>query len=215
MIDEPIRSRLELGANKLGIPIDEYRLDQFCDYLALLKKWNKAYNLTALKSLEQMLGLHLLDSLAVIPYIKGKHILDVGTGAGLPGIIIAIQKPDVRMTLLDSNGKKTRFLNQVKAELDLANVEVIHSRVEKFRPEELFDSVLSRAFASLKDMTDNAAHLLAEGGRFWAMKGRYPQQEIESLGSMYTLESCQALQIPGVDAERHLIELSVPKENLD
>ena len=215
MIESLIRSQLEWGANRLGTPLSEQQTEMLCHYLDLLKKWNKAYNLTAVKNMQQMVNLHLLDSLAILPYINGHRIIDVGTGAGLPGVIVAIQKPAIEVTLLDGNGKKTRFLNQVKAELGLINVKVVHSRVEDYSSEQRFNGILSRAFASLKDMTDNAAHLLADDGRFWAMKGHYPQQEIEALDSMYTLESCQSLQIPDVAAERHLVELSISREHLD
>lgn len=211
MIDYSIRSRLELGARSLGTPLSSEQADSLCIYLGLLQKWNKAYNLTAVRDAQQMVGLHLLDSLAIVPHLVGQSFIDVGTGAGLPGLVVAILKPEARLALLDSNGKKTRFLNQVIVELALGNLEVIHSRALDYRPEQRYDGVLSRAFATLKDMTDNAAHLLASDGRFWAMKGRYPQQEIEELELKYRMETCRPLQIPEVDAERHLIELSMAR----
>lgn len=207
-MDSSIRSQLLLGADELKISLSDNQIDALCDYLGLLEKWNQAYNLTAIKDPREMVGLHILDSLAICPYLKGTRFIDIGTGAGLPGVVLAIQKPDAFIALLDSNGKKTRFLNQVKLELGLENLDVIHSRVEDYQPESLFHGVLSRAFASLKDMTDNAAHLIADDGRLWAMKGRYPQQEIDELDSKFTLENCQSLQVPEISAERHLIELS-------
>jgi len=208
-MESEIRSRLRLGAEQLGIVVSEGQVAQLSAYLRMLEKWNTAYNLTAIKDPLEMVGLHILDSLAIYPHLRGDRFIDVGTGAGLPGMVLAIQNPDIFVTLLDSNGKKTRFLSQVKLQLGLKNIEVVHSRVDAYSPEQGFDGVLSRAFASLKDMTDNAAHLVAEGGRFWAMKGRYPQQEIDELDSKFTLENSQSLQVPEVSAERHLIELKL------
>ena len=209
------QSLLALGAEELGVTLSEEKNDQLCHYLRLLQKWNKAYNLTALKEEREMVTLHLLDSLTILPYLKGQDFIDIGTGAGLPGIVIAICRPECAMTLLDSNGKKTRFLNQAKQELELKNIEVVHSRSSDYQPKCRFDGVLSRAFATLKDMTDNAAHLVADNGRFWAMKGQYPRQEIEELDSEYIVERCQSLRIPETTAERHLVELSTSRKNLD
>lgn len=209
MIAADLRSRLEAGASSLGVDLDQNQFTLLCEYLALLQKWNKAYNLTAIKEIEQMLGLHILDSLAILPHLCGQTFIDVGTGAGLPGLILAMQNPSCSVTLLDSNGKKTRFLTQAKTELGLSNVEVVHSRVEAYRPENKFDGVLSRAFATLKDMTDNASPLVANNGRFWAMKGRVPTTELEDLGADIRLEKVIALHVPEVSAERHLVELSL------
>lgn len=212
MIETDIRSRLEWGAELLNVDLGQQALEQLCDYLRLLQKWNKAYNLTAIKDADQMLGLHLLDSLAILPHLHqapDQTLIDVGTGAGLPGLVVAIQNPSRSVTLLDSNGKKTRFLTQVKTELALSNVAVVHSRVEKYQPETKFDGVLSRAFATLKDMTDNASHLVASHGRFWAMKGRLPAQELDEIDAHIQLEQVIRLDVPEVNAERHLVELSL------
>ncbi len=209
------RPQLEQGAAELGIPLDEDKLDQLCKYLQLLKKWNQAYNLTAVREEREMVPLHLLDSMTILPYMRGQNFIDVGAGAGLPGIVLAICQPKWSLTLLDSNGKKTRFMEQVKAELEIGNIQVVQSRAQDYQPNQKFDGVISRAFASLKDMTDNAVHLVAANGRFWAMKGQHPQKEIEELHSTYRLESCQSLRIPEITAERHLIELSLSRENVD
>jgi len=209
------QSLLELGAEELGLQLTEVKTSQLCKYLQLLKKWNGAYNLTAVQDERQMVQLHLLDSMTILPYLRGQKFIDVGAGAGLPGIVLAICQPEWNLTLLDSNGKKTRFMEQVKAELGIANIQIVQSRAQDYQLSQKFDGVISRAFASLKDMTDNAAHLVADNGRFWAMKGQYPQQEIEELHSKYRLENCQPLRIPETIAERHLIELSVSRENVD
>lgn len=211
---EEIRSLIVLGSGQLGVSLSDGQVDLLVEYLALLKKWNKAYNLTAIRDQKAMVSLHILDSLAVIPSITAKawvnpRFIDVGTGAGLPGMVMAIVLRDCHVTLLDSNGKKCRFLTQVKTELGLTNVEVIHDRVEKYSTESRYDGIFSRAFATLKDMTDNAAHLLGANGRFWAMKGQYPQDEIASLDEQFALESVAVLTVPMLDADRHLIELSM------
>lgn len=214
------RDTLIQGIENLGLDVSTECQEQLLAYLELIIKWNKAYNLTAIRDPLKMVKLHLLDSLAIVELVnqiairqntgKDKKItrmIDVGTGAGLPGIVLAILNPDTLMSLLDTNGKKCRFLNQVKIELDLKNIEVIHHRVETYRPDQRYSVVLSRAFATLKDITDNARHLLAEEGRFLAMKGRYPEQELEELEEHFCFEKAYPLQIPGLDVERYLIEI--------
>lgn len=210
---------LKRGSKQLGMELSEKNYSQLLAYLNLIIKWNKAYNLTAIRDPKEMVRLHLLDSLAALPLIcavdseepKPERVIDVGTGAGLPGVVLAILKPDIQVALLDTNGKKCRFLNQVKIELQLGNIEVIHHRVETYSPKMAYEVVISRAFATLKDMTDNAGHLLSDGGRFLAMKGRYPEQEIAELDSRFLFEKAYPLQIPGLDVERHLIEISISK----
>lgn len=155
--------------------------DPLFHYLTLLQKWNKAYNLTAIRDPLEMISKHLMDSLAILPFIQGKHIIDVGTGPGLPGIPLALAKPDYQFKLLDSNGKKTRFLHEVKRTLPLDNVEIIESRAENYRPSQGFDTVVSRAFSSLSQMITWTSHLVAKDGLWLAMKGLYPKEELTSL----------------------------------
>lgn len=201
------------GAEKLGISLTDLQLQQLDAYLQLMIKWNKAYNLTAIREPERMVSLHLLDSLAVYPYLKdASSIIDVGTGGGLPGVVLAIMNPQQSITLLDSNGKKTRFLVQVKAALNLENLTVINSRVEEYQPEEPFAMIVSRAFASLADMVHWCRHLLAEKGCFMAMKGQYPEEEIEAIAQHYQVTHCYPLQVPGVEGERHLLAI-IPVAN--
>lgn len=207
---------LKKGAKQLGLNLSEKTLDQLLAYLALIVKWNKAYNLTAIRNPAEMLKLHLLDSLVIAPLVfkedseqQPTRLIDVGTGAGLPGVVLAILNPSCFVSLLDTNGKKCRFLNQVKIELGLSNISIIHHRVESFQPEKPYNIVLSRAFATLKDMTDNAHHLLQADGCFLAMKGKNPQQEIDELDPMFKVKSILSLNVPEVDAERHLVEIVI------
>lgn len=200
--------QLERGLAKINIQATVYQQQQMVSYLVLFEKWNKAYNLSAIRDREEMVSRHLLDSLVVQPFIKGKRIIDVGTGGGLPGIPLAIMNPETSYTLLDSNGKKTRFLFQVKTELKLNNVTIENTRVESFKPAPLFDGVVSRAFASIEDMVKGCDQLLSENGRFWAMKGIYPETELSALPKHYTVEASHSLSVPGCDGERHLLEIS-------
>lgn len=176
-------------------------------YIDLLLKWNKVYNLTAITSPEEMSSKHIADSLAISPFLQGNMIIDVGTGAGLPGIPLAIVNPDKQFTLLDSNGKKVRFLKEVKQQLGLHNVTPIHSRVAEFQPEQAFSSVLSRAFASICDMLRGSEHLACAGGRFLAMKGTTPTEELQQLPAGFTLEHIHILDVPGLNAERCLVDI--------
>lgn len=194
------------GLNKQGLELDDTKIELLLAYHALLVKWNKAYNLTAVRDPEEMIRRHLLDSLSIIPHVTGERILDVGTGPGLPGIPLSICYPEKQFTLLDSNGKKTRFLTQAKIELDLANMTPVQSRIESFEAP-LFDAITSRAFATLKDMVDGSIHLLKPDGFFYAMKGLYPTDEIQQLDSRTTVVDCFVLHVPGEDAERHLVKI--------
>lgn len=200
---------LRLGCAALGLDPEPNQLAQLEAYLALLQKWNRAYNLTAVREPQAMVTLHLLDSLAIAPQIVDRRCLDVGSGAGLPGVPLAISRPESHFDLLDSNGKKTRFLFQVKTGLGLANMAVHHARVEEFRPQALYDVILSRAFASLGDMLRGCRHLLAPGGRFLAMKGVYPGEELDAIADDIDLQAVIPLTVPGLSAERHLVVMGL------
>lgn len=208
MPPETKREKLESGLNSLGIPWDSNQLELLLDYLAMLERWNKTYNLTAVRDPFEMINLHLLDSLAVTPHIAGsENIIDVGTGPGLPGIPLAIMYPHKAFTLLDSNGKKTRFLFQVISQLRLPNVTEVNQRVEQHQPEALYDTVLSRAFSSIPDMLQNCNHLSGEDACFMAMKGKNPQTELSELEKGYMVSDMCRLNVPGVVGERHLIKI--------
>jgi 16S rRNA (guanine527-N7)-methyltransferase len=177
---------------------------KLADYLQLLIKWNKVYNLTAIKDPSQMVTHHLLDSLSIEPYLHGDRLIDVGTGAGLPGIPLAITHPDKQFVLLDSNVKKTRFCQQAAAELGLKNVMVVHSRVQDYQPDVRFSSVISRAYAVLSDMITSCQHLLAEDGAYLAMKSQAAEQELTALSTRFHYEM-KPLDIAGLTAARCLV----------
>ena len=200
--------RLREGAAAMGVALTENQAVQMMAYIELFHKWNQAYNLSAIRDIESQVDRHLLDSLSVAPYIDAEQLIDVGTGGGLPGIPLAILYPHKRFTLLDSNGKKARFLFQVKTQLRLDNVQIQNCRVEAFRPQQRFDAVISRAFASLKDMTDGCRHLLSDNGVFYAMKGIYPTDELSALEKNYKVSQSYPLQIPREEGERHLLVLT-------
>ena len=204
-----LTSQLQRGCDELGLSLNARQHERLLSYLALLSKWNKTYNLTAVRDEELMVTRHLLDSLAITPYLSGRRFIDVGTGAGLPGIPIAIALPQHEVHLLDSNGKKTRFLFQVKTALCLDNIVVHHARVETLQTTEPFDGVLSRAFASLQDMAQSCRHLLAPGGRLLAMKGAHPTQELEDLDQECAAVAVYPLVIPGLAEQRHLVEIAL------
>jgi 16S rRNA (guanine527-N7)-methyltransferase len=205
MAAEQLKQQLLFGAEQQGVALSHQQADQLVAYLLLFEKWNKAYNLSAVRDIQQMLSRHILDSLSVVPYIDAQNYIDVGTGGGLPGIPLAIMFPEKQFTLLDSNGKKSRFQFQAVTELKLDNVTVYNGRVEQYQPPALFDGVISRAFASLKDMTDGCHHLLKPGGSFLAMKGIYPEDELSELAKNYKVSASYPLQVPGEEGERHLL----------
>ena len=199
--------QLRDGIQALGLDIDEAKQAKLLDYAALLQKWNKTYNLTALRDPAQTVSHHLLDSLTLLPYIEhAQTMLDVGSGGGQPGIPTAICRPDLNITLLDANTKKTAFLQQAVIELGLANVRVVSGRVEAVQDFQA-DIITSRAFAELADFVNWTAHLLKDGGRWVAMKGVYPEEEIAKLPDTVAVERVEALHVPGLDAERHMVVL--------
>jgi 16S rRNA (guanine527-N7)-methyltransferase len=207
-LDTELANSLNSGVAELGISLSEQQQRLLLQYLELLVKWNRAYNLTAIREPAKMVSRHLLDSLAIAKHLRGQRVLDVGTGAGLPGIPLAIVFPDREFHLLDSNGKKTRFLFQVKTDLGLDNISVHNARVESFTPIEQFDVVLSRAFASLLDMVSDCRHLLCGGGHFLAMKGNYPEQELLAIESVCQVESVSSIAVPGLSEQRHLVAMT-------
>ena len=202
---DPLHKRLEQGLALLGqqpLPVEDRQ--RLLAFVRLLAKWNAAYNLTAVREPEEMVTRHVLDSLVVLPYLHGARVLDIGTGAGLPGIPLAVARPDCSFALLDANAKKTRFVTQVVGELGLKNVEVVQTRVENYRPVEKFDTLVARAFASMADILKNARHLCAPHGHFLVMKGVYPEAELAAIPAEYAVREVVALKVPGLDAARHL-----------
>src|SRR5690554_305089 len=191
-----------LAQTTLTIPAEQQQ--QLVALVGMLHKWNKAYNLTSVRDPQQMLSRHIMDSLVVLPYLNGQRFIDVGTGPGLPGLPLAITAPDKEFVLLDSLGKRVRFIRQVCHELGLNNVTAAQSRVEDYQPELPFDGVISRAFASLSDMLNWCGHLPAKHGKFLALKGVYPTQELEDIPAEFQVEEIIRLQVPEADGERHL-----------
>jgi len=198
------RDILESGLSELKISASERQVDLLLNFVQLIEKWNKTYNLTAIRNREEMLRLHILDSLALLPFVSGSKIADIGTGAGFPGIPLAIFMPEQSFTLVDSNSKKTRFVQQAILELKLNNVEVVHSRVETLARENEFDAVLSRAFASLKDIMLLTEYLLQPLGVLIAMKGQAPKEELDELECPYDIDM---ITVPGVGAERCVVRI--------
>ncbi len=195
---------LRQGIAELGIALDEEGQRKLLDYLALLNKWNRVYNLTAIRDPQQMVSNHLLDSLSVLPYLWPGRWLDVGCGAGLPGLALAVAQPDWQFALLDSNGKKTSFVQQAAIELGLRNVSVYCARVEEWQPAERFDGIISRAFSELGEYLRNTRHLIAPHGRWAAMKGT-PQRELAGLPEGCRVERVIPLRVPGLNAARSLV----------
>lgn len=195
------------GIKQLNLKVDDEKQALLLRYLEQLAKWNKTYNLSGIKDPARMLTLHLLDSLSILPFIKEKSVLDVGTGAGLPGVPLAICKPEKELCLLDSNGKKTRFLFQVITELNLANIIVINKRVENYLSQKSFDIVVSRAYSSIAQFISQTRHLLGEKSKLLAMKGHYPHAELEEMPAGFKLLEVHELHIPGEAGARHLLEI--------
>ena len=195
---------LQRGSAQLGISLSADEQHKLLDYLALLRKWNKVYNLTAIRDEHQMVSHHLLDSIAVMPHLWAGRWLDVGCGAGLPGIVLAVMKPNWQIALLDSNSKKTSFVQQAIIELGLQNASVHCARVENWKPAEMFDGIISRAFSELGDFLRNTQHLVAQHGRWAAMKGA-PEQELASVPEGCRVQSVITLQVPGLQAARSLV----------
>ncbi|ECG8596178.1 16S rRNA (guanine(527)-N(7))-methyltransferase RsmG [Salmonella enterica subsp. salamae] len=198
-------NKLSRLLDEAGISLTDHQKTLLVAYVDMLHKWNKAYNLTSVRDPAEMVVRHILDSIVVAPYLQGQRFIDVGTGPGLPGIPLAIVLPDAHFTLLDSLGKRVRFLRQVQHELKLENITPVQSRVEAYPSEPPFDGVISRAFASLNDMMSWCHHLPGEKGRFYALKGQLPEDEIASLPDGFNVESVEKLRVPQLEGERHLV----------
>ncbi|UTV27753.1 16S rRNA (guanine(527)-N(7))-methyltransferase RsmG [Photobacterium atrarenae] len=203
-----MKQRLAQLIAQTDLQVTDRQLEQLVGYVALLHKWNKAYNLTSVRDPDEMLVKHILDSIVVSTHLVGERFIDVGTGPGLPGIPLAIMNPEQDFTLLDSLGKRIRFIRQVIHELAITNVTPIQSRVEEFQPEQGFDAVLSRAFASMTDMVSWCRHLPAEHGCFMALKGQFNQQEVTELPDWCSVTEVKSLQVPELEGERHLVILT-------
>lgn len=196
------------GARALGIELDESQAARLLEHLDLMDEWGQRMNLTAIRDREQQVVKHVLDSLSVRPYLRGARVADVGSGAGFPGLPLALVEPGRHFTLIESTGKKCRFLECVRDTLGLENVEVVQSRAESFRPEERYDTVIARAVGPLADLVRYAGPLLAGEGRLLAMKGRYPEDELKSKLNGWKVSAVHRLEVPGLDEQRHLVELA-------
>jgi 16S rRNA (guanine527-N7)-methyltransferase len=200
-------SSLLQGAQQLGVPLSEPDARRMLKLLDELDDWNQRMNLTAIRERDQQITKHLLDSLSVASFIHGPRVLDVGTGAGFPGLPLAITMPQVQFTLLDSTAKKLKFIDHAVQVISASNVETVHTRAESFRPKERFDTVVSRAVGAVGVFVEWAGHLCMGGGRLLAMKGRYPNEEIQKLPSGWKVAAVHRLSVPGLDEERHLVEI--------
>ena len=207
MSDAHLQSALDDGLSSLGQTFPSGAAETLLAFLRLLDKWNKTWNLTAVRDPLEMVPRHVLDSLSVRPWLEGPRIADIGSGAGLPGIPLAIAEPERQFVLIDSALKRTRFMTQAAATLGLANVTVVHSRAEDYRPDSGFDTVISRAFASLADFTAAAGHMVKPAGCLLAMKGRFPGDELAQLPANWRSTAVEALTVPGLEGERHVVVL--------
>jgi 16S rRNA (guanine527-N7)-methyltransferase len=202
------------GARTLGLELDEQQAARLIAHLDLVDEWGERMNLTAIRERSQQITKHVLDSLTVAAWLRGNHVADVGSGAGFPGIPLAIVRPDVKFALIESTGKKCRFLEHVRDTLALANVEVVQSRAETYKPAVRFDTVIARAVGPLADLVRNAGALVAGGGRLLAMKGRYPADEMAKKLNGWKVIGVHPLRVPGLDEERHLVELAHSHEKV-
>ena len=198
------------GLHRMSLNLSDQMLDQLMVYLNLIEKWNRVYNLTAIRERDEMIKLHFLDSLSILNHVEMEHVLDVGSGAGFPGIVLAITKPELKVTVMDSVNKKTTFMQQVKSELSITNLNVVNARVEEYQTDILFDSVITRAFSSIQNMLLMTQHTLKKNGAWLAMKSKDVKEELEALDqNQFTLIP---LEVPFINAERYLVKLK--KENI-
>ena len=204
------RDLLVEGLHRMSLNLSDQMLDQLMVYLNLIEKWNRVYNLTAIRARDEMIKLHFFDSLSILNHVEMEHVLDVGSGAGFPGIVLAITKPELKVTVMDSVNKKTTFMQQVKSELSLTNLNVVNARVEDYQPTILFDGVITRAFSSIQNMLLMTQHTLQKNGAWLAMKSKDVKEELEALDqNQFTLIP---LEVPFINAERYLVKLK--KENI-
>ena len=208
MSDSPHEVLWSKGLKALDLNINDSQLDRLQQYIDLMHRWNKTYNLTAVRDPAKMIPMHIFDSLVVAPFIRGDNCLDVGSGAGLPGIPLAILQPDRYFTMLDTNGKKTRFIQQAIIELGLNNADVVQSRVEAWHPAQRYPAIISRAFSSIADFVNGCSALLADDGTLYAMKVQHPTQELAYLPKDFQLASKHELVVPYVDGERNLLQIT-------
>ena len=207
MTDDESKKILLSGCEKLAINLSLKDSDRLLQYLNLMQKWNRTHNLTALPTVDEMVIKHLLDSLSIESFLPGGTVLDIGSGAGLPGVPLAVVRPNQRFTLVDASFKRVAFLREVKRRLKLTNIDVIHARVEQL-PSQAFEAITSRAFSSLPEMLDVTKHLLSNKGIWMAMKGQNPVSELSNLKDGFLVEAVDVLHVPGLDAERHLVRIS-------
>lgn len=206
-LKQSLLTELSDSLSRLPIEVSESQSDKLIDFVLMIHKWNKAYNLTSVRAPEQMLVRHILDSIVIAPHLNKQAYIDVGTGPGLPGIPLAIIHPDKKFVLLDSLGKRVRFMKQAAFELGLKNIEPVQSRVEDYSSQIRLDGVLSRAFASLKDMLHWCQHLVDSEGEFLALKGQFPTDEVEQLPNGFILTESIVLSVPNLEGERHLLKI--------
>lgn len=202
-----LSAHLKSGADVLGFPLGDEQASRLIAYLVLLERWNRVYNLTAVREPERMVGLHILDSMTALPYIQGTAVLDVGSGGGLPGLVLAMLRPDLNVTVVDAVAKKMRFCQQVIGELGLENASAVHSRVEQLRPRALFQTIISRAFSSISQFVSLTRDHLEKDGRLIAMKGQHPEHEILDAKLGDARVDCYPVRVPGIDAERHIVTI--------
>ncbi|MBT5332000.1 MAG: 16S rRNA (guanine(527)-N(7))-methyltransferase RsmG [Porticoccaceae bacterium] len=204
---QQLGAELSAGLKQQSIDLADQQIESLLEYLDLMNHWNRSINLTAVSDPLEQVRRHLLDSFSVYPYITASPVLDVGTGAGLPGIPLAIAQPDIEWHLLDNSTKRISFLRRVITTLNLQNVQLINSRVEDHKSDQPYSLIICRAFASLKEITHNAQHLMAADGSFLAMKGQYPEQEIADMSDSFTVTECYPLTVPGLSEDRHLLQI--------
>ena len=206
-ISRALQQELRQGLEQLGLAANDGQVASLISYLQLLEKWNHHFNLSGIDDIDDMVSMHLLDSLSINAYLQGSIIVDVGTGAGLPGIPLAIMNPEKNFLLIDSNGKKTRFLFQVKIDLQLENISIVNTRIEHYQNQQQIDMVMCRAFSSLEDVVTKSQHLFGKKTKLLAMKGRYPEQELRELPAGFEVSRVIKLEIPGSETHRHFVEV--------